>query len=226
MFFADDAFHTQFLQLANDIIKSGIWPSAFKSSVTVVIPKPHKDDYTQVKNFRPIALLECAGKLVSKLIAARLQSEAVHFNLVHPLQFGGLKYRSTVDAGFFLTEYITKARNAGRASSALALDVAQFFPSLHREVIISMLHKLSFAPELGRLFLSYYDTRSTKYLWNVFFSKNYDANNGVPQGDPLSPSSPFSISVLSLRRSSLPMETGSHASALLTILCLLSITCF
>ena len=87
-----------------DIITSGIWPSAFKMSVTAIIPKPHKDDYTQVKNFRPIVLLECASKLVSKLIAAHLQSEVVHFNLVHPLQFGSLKYCSTVDAGFFLTE--------------------------------------------------------------------------------------------------------------------------
>ena len=131
-------------------------------------------------------MLECAGKLVSKLIAARLQSEAVHFNLVHPLQFGGLKYRSTADAGFFLTEYVSKARNAGRSSSTLVLDIAQFFPSLHQDVILFMMNKLGFVPELGQLFLSYYDVRSTQYLWNVFFSKDYDTN-GVPQGDPLSP---------------------------------------
>ena len=76
----------------NDIIATSTWPDAFKESVMVVIPKPHKDDYTKVKNFRPIALLECAGKLISKMIAARLQSDAVHLSLVHPLQFGGLKY--------------------------------------------------------------------------------------------------------------------------------------
>ena len=84
MFLADDTFHGQFLQLANNIVVSGTWPSTFKSSVMVVIPKPHKDDYTQVKNFCPIALLECVGKLVSKLITVRLQSNMVHFNLVHP----------------------------------------------------------------------------------------------------------------------------------------------
>ena len=109
----DGRFQSQFLSLANDIINTSTWPEAFKTSITVVIPKPHKDDYTKVKNFRPIALLECAGKLISKMIAAQLQSDAVHFSLVHPLQFGSLKYRSTVDTGFFLTEYVTKARNAG-----------------------------------------------------------------------------------------------------------------
>ena len=113
MFLADSTFHDQFLRFANDIILQGIWPSAFKASTTVVIPKPHKDDYTQAKNFWPIVLLECAGKLVSKLITACLQSDAVHFNLIHPLQFGGLKYHSTTDAGFLLMEYITKACNTG-----------------------------------------------------------------------------------------------------------------
>ena len=111
----------------------------------------------------------------------------VHFNLVHPLQFGSLKYQSTIDAGFFLTEYITKARNAGCSSSALALDISQFFPLLHCDIILLMMCKLGFAPELGQLFSSYYDSRLTKYLWNMFFSKDYDTNNGVPQGDPLSP---------------------------------------
>ena len=92
MFLADDVFWLQFLQLANDIITTSVWPDTFKDSIMVIIPKPHKDDYTQAKNFHPIALLECAGKLVSKLIAAWLQSDVVHFNLVHLLQFGGLKY--------------------------------------------------------------------------------------------------------------------------------------
>ena len=92
MFLADDTFHAQFLQLANDIVSTSTWPDAFKDLVMVIIPKPHKDDYSQVKNFRHIALLECAGKLVSKLIAARLQSDVVHFSLIHLLQFSGLKY--------------------------------------------------------------------------------------------------------------------------------------
>ena len=176
----DSNFQEQFLLLANDIISSGTWPSAFKDSTMVVIPKPHKDDYMQVKNFWPIALLECTGKLISKPLAAWLQSEVVHFSLIHPLQFSGLKYHSTIDAGFFLTEYVTKARNAGHFSSALALDVVQFFPSLCKEVIIFMLQKLGFSPALCHLLSSYYDEWSTKYLWNVFFSKDYDTNKGVP----------------------------------------------
>ena len=69
LFLKDDAFRSFFLQLANDIVTVGTWPSAFKQSTTVIIPKPCKDDYSKAKSYRPIALLECPGKLISKLIA-------------------------------------------------------------------------------------------------------------------------------------------------------------
>ena len=151
-------------------------------------------------------LLECTGKLVSKLIAARLQLDAVHFNLVHPLQFGGLKYHSTVDAGFFLTEYIVKAWNAGRHASALALDIAQFFPSLHCDVIMLMMCKLGFL-------LSYVSsliliTRSA--LPNTFgmysLAKTMTLTMVSPRVTHFSPSLQFYISACYSRHSFLALQ--------------------
>ena len=89
LFLKDDAFRAFFLQLANDIVKSGVWPDIFKMSTTVIIPKPKKDDYTKAKSYHPIALLECPGKLISKLITNCLQSDISIFEIAHPLQFGG-----------------------------------------------------------------------------------------------------------------------------------------
>ena len=175
------------MALANDIVKAGIWLAAFKRRTTVIIPNPNKDDYTKAKCYRPIALLECPGKLISKLIVNRLQSEMGIFNIAHPLQFGGQRHHSTLDAGLFLTEYIIKARNAGLYTTMLALDAVQFFPSLNHTIIVKLLLKEGFNPCLAHLFKLYYDNRSTKYLWNTHWSKDYDVNNGVPQGDPLSP---------------------------------------
>ena len=178
------AFHAQ---VGNDIIESGIWPNTFKQSTTVIIPKPKKDDYSKAKSYHPIALLECPGKLISKLIATRLQSDISIYDIAHPLQFGGRKHHSTTDAGLFITEYITKACNVGLYTTALALDTAQFFPSLNKDIIVKILMKEGFHPTICRLFQTYYDGRSTKYLWNQHFSSDYDVNNGVPQGDLLSP---------------------------------------
>ena len=162
----DDQFRTFFLQLANDLIQCGVWPDVFKDSVTVIIPKPNKEDYSKAKSYQPIALLECPCKLISKIIANRLQSDAIVYNIAHLLQFGGLCHHSTIDAGLYVTEYITKACNTGLYTMALALDAAQFFPSLNKEIIVKLLLKEEFNPILLPFFNDYYSGRSTQYLWN------------------------------------------------------------
>ncbi|KAF8621249.1 hypothetical protein AX15_007935 [Amanita polypyramis BW_CC] len=73
--------------LFNDILTEGVWPKEFKIANTVVILKPKRQDYTVPKNFRPIALLDCVGKLLSKILATRLQDKSIKFDLLHPLQF-------------------------------------------------------------------------------------------------------------------------------------------
>jgi hypothetical protein len=42
----------------------------------VVIPKPNKPDYSNPKAYRPIALLNCLGKVLEKLMASRLSGMA------------------------------------------------------------------------------------------------------------------------------------------------------
>ncbi|KAF8645578.1 hypothetical protein AX14_009208 [Amanita brunnescens Koide BX004] len=43
--------------LYNRAVESGVWPSWFKSSECVIIPKPNKPNYTVPKAYRPISLL-------------------------------------------------------------------------------------------------------------------------------------------------------------------------
>jgi len=56
------------ISIANACIEVGYWPSHFKKSTTVVIPKPNKKSYDFPKAFRPIVLLNTAGKLIEKVI--------------------------------------------------------------------------------------------------------------------------------------------------------------
>ena len=55
---------------------------------------------------RPIVLLNTLGKLIKKIIAGRLQFDAVKYGIFHPNQLGGVAQRSTEDAGVFLTHLV------------------------------------------------------------------------------------------------------------------------
>jgi len=62
--------------------------------------------YDQLKAFRPIVLLNTLGKLIEKVIAERLQFTVISNNFIHPSQLGGLKFKSTTDAGVVLTHIV------------------------------------------------------------------------------------------------------------------------
>jgi len=79
-----------FVWIINACFVTGFWPNSFKTSKTMIIPKPGKKDYNIPKVFCPIVLLNTLGKLFEKVIANRLQWEVARFKLLHPCQFRGV----------------------------------------------------------------------------------------------------------------------------------------
>ena len=60
------------VHITNTCINLEYWPSHFKSTNTVVIPKPNKISHNIPSSFQPIVLLNITGKLVKKVISNRL----------------------------------------------------------------------------------------------------------------------------------------------------------
>ncbi|KAF8689725.1 hypothetical protein AX14_003194 [Amanita brunnescens Koide BX004] len=175
------------VRLYNNVCREGIWPSHFKDSYSVIIPKPNKPDYTIPKAYRPIALLNTMGKLLTKILANRLQHDAAEHGLLHRDQFGGIKKHSTIDAGLALMDFISEHRERGWHTSVCAIDVAQFFPSLSHNVMTRILERLGFSHTIVTLIKSYFSERVTSYKWDSATSHKYDFSLGTPQGDCLSP---------------------------------------
>jgi hypothetical protein len=82
--FLDSNIEEYFLRLFNTCIAHSFWSSQFKTSITIVIPKPKKPDYAALKAYRPIVLLSCLGKLFEKMIVRRMQYYCTRFQLLHP----------------------------------------------------------------------------------------------------------------------------------------------
>jgi len=112
-----------FIQIANSCINLGYWPSHFKISNTIVIPKPNKKSYDSPKSFRPIVLLNIMGKLIEKVIRERLQFNTVSNNFIHPSQLGGLKFKFTIDTSVALMHTIQTGWVKDLTTSTLAFDI-------------------------------------------------------------------------------------------------------
>jgi hypothetical protein len=144
-----------FLWLANTCLQSGHWPAEFKATTTVVIPKPGKPLYDTPKSFRPIVLLNTLGKMFEDMLSNRLQFEAAKHGVLHPNQFGGVCQNSTEDAGCFITHIVRAGWRAKLKTSVVAFDFTQFCPSINHDVLLSILDKQGFAPEVVAFFRSY-----------------------------------------------------------------------
>jgi len=94
------------INIADSCINLGHWLNYFKCSSTVIIHKPNKMAYDQPKSFHPIVLLNTLGKLIEKVVVERLQFIVANNNFIHPSQLGGLKFKSTTDAGVALTHIV------------------------------------------------------------------------------------------------------------------------
>jgi len=113
----------QLMNLLAACLKAGHHPRPWKEAIVCVIPKPNRADYTHAKNFRPISLLECLGKLLKKLIAKILYREITKHALVPTTQFGGRNASSTLDAGLTLLHDIQAAHKMGLRTGVLLFDI-------------------------------------------------------------------------------------------------------
>ena len=187
LIFKDSDCLSKIINIANACINLGHWPKYFKISTTVIIPKPSKPLYNNPKAFHPIVLLNTLGKLIEKVIAERIQFTVASNDFIHPSQLGGLKFKSTSDAGVTLTHIIRSGWSKGKITSILAFDISQFFPSLNHQLLILILEKCGLDFKASKFFVNYLIQRSTNYQWNDLSSLPFEVNVGVGQGSALSP---------------------------------------
>jgi len=183
----DDECLDTIIYIANAYIELGYWPSHFKRSTTIVIPKPNKKSYDSPKSFRPIVLLNIVGKLIKKVIGERLQFVMAANDFIHPSQLSSLKFKFTIDVGITLMHIIQTGWVKNLSTSTLAFNIAQFFPSLNHCLLTLIMKKAGFDNHIVSFFAHYLVDRKTNYFWNNFMSSILNVNIGVGQGSVLLP---------------------------------------
>jgi hypothetical protein len=91
-------------------------------------------------DFRPISLLNLCLKLLTKILANRLQDKIL--KLVHTNQYGFLKPRNIQDCVGWAYEYIHQCKQGSVETVILKLDFAKAFDTVEHEAIIKVFSAL------------------------------------------------------------------------------------
>jgi hypothetical protein len=169
----------------NGALEHGTHP--WGTADVVVIPKPHKPDYSVAKAYRPISLLECTGKLLEKIVANRLGADERNHHLISPTQFGSRKYHSAPDAATLLRFKAEMTIRSGNIRGVLLLDISRFFDHLNPATTVATLADLGIDSNTCAWVYSFMTERTLRLTFNGDHSDPFRQDVGVPQGSPLSP---------------------------------------
>jgi hypothetical protein len=140
---------------------------------------------TCANDFRPISLLNSVIKIITKLLANRLQK--IILKLVHKNQYGFLKESSIQDCLGWAFEYLFQCHKSKKEILILKLDFEKAFDKIEHSTILSLLKARGFHPKWLHWIELILKSGSSAVLLNGVTGKKFYCVRGVRLGDPLSP---------------------------------------
>ena len=171
--------------LLNLCLNLGYHP--WKTATVVMINKPQKPDYAVPKAYCPIALLECTGKLLEKIVAKRINADIEHHDLLPMTQFGSRPKHNAIDVVASLVHKIQGTVATGHAAALLLFDISGFFDNVNPLRATEILRNKGFPPSVCTWALSFLTGRKAAIRVGNYVSEPFPVLNGTPQGSPLSP---------------------------------------
>lgn len=190
-----DGFNGVFIKKCWNLIKEDIYRlfedfydnrvdlSPINSSYIVLVPKTNSP--ITANDFRPISLLNCCVKMLTKLLAKRLQSIVLEF--IHKNQYGFIRTRTIQDCLGWSFEYLHQCHHSRREIVIVKLDFAKAFDTVEHSAIIAMFQCLGFPSKWINWISTILSSGSASVLLNGLPGKKFNCKRGVRQGDPLSP---------------------------------------
>ena len=172
--------------LFNAVFSHRTYYDPWRESVTVILRKPGRPDYSAPKAYCPIALLNTTAKLLSALVTSKASHILETNELLPATHFGGRPGRSTEDSLLLLETTVKHAWRQHKVASVLFLNIEGAFPNAVTDQLLHNMKKRRLPPEIvgftGRLL----ENRKTKLRFDDFESEWFQIRNGIGQGDPLS----------------------------------------
>lgn len=153
----------------------------------VLIPKEGRpQDFPSA--YRPICLIDEAGKLFERIIVNRLVGHLSRGKLdFHKNQYGFREKRSTADAILRVRSLAEPILVEGGVALAVSLDIRNAFNTLPWDQVGGAMNTFGLPPYLVKIQRSHFRDRKLEYRDNVGFQRGKGMHRGVPQGSVLGP---------------------------------------
>jgi hypothetical protein len=179
-----DLFRVPLYNYATYCLDQGQLTENFRSAKVRLIPK--KGDPKKISNWRPISLLNCFYKIVSRVLTIRLRTVMDKITCVGQKGYSTKKFTQAVL--ITLLDKIHNAKKLNVTGCILSLDIQKAFDSLSHNFVG---HALKFF-NLGDRLIGWIKTictnrKSCIILENNRTGKSFALNHGNAQGDVISP---------------------------------------
>ncbi|KAJ0455536.1 putative RNA-directed DNA polymerase [Helianthus annuus] len=178
-----DKLQDDFVSLFNHFFTSESLNNGCMSSFIALIPK--RKNPGDLHDYRPISLIGCINKIVSKVLVNRLKP-IIH-NLVSKERTTFLAGRSILDGVINLNEFLPWLKRQKKEAMILKVDIEIAYDSLSWEFIDSMLFQMKFPQKWCRWVMAIVKSARASVLVNGSPTQEFSCFRGLGQGDPLSP---------------------------------------
>ena len=181
-----DVMMPLYTALFNTIFDTGVVPSCWLVGNIVPIYK-NKGDTNDPKNYRPITILSCLGKLFTSILNNRLNDYADSVQLILENQAGFRKQYSTMDHIFTLHSLIELFKNTRKKLYCAFIDFEKAFDSVWRLGLWNKILKSNINGKCFNVIVNMYNGIKARIKANNCFSECFPCKRGVRQGENLSP---------------------------------------
>ena len=165
----------------NTCLKNGYFPETWKRSTIIPIVKPGREWSDEVTKFRPISLINVAGKVLEKLLINRIMHHMVTKKLMNKHQYGFTPQRGTTDAAMAVKKFVENAERQKQVVVMTSLDVRGAFDAAWWPSILYNLKSMNCPKNLYRLTENYFSHRTAILKLNTH-EKEKEVSKGCPQG--------------------------------------------
>ena len=179
-----DELKCPLLNLMNSFMETGYIPESFLEGIITCIPKANKAR-NQLKNWRPITLLNSLYKFYSGMWANRIKKFLP--KLIGESQKGFVQGRFIGENTVQTLDILQETLNMGGTGLIILVDFEKAFDAISWEYISKMLKLFNFSNKIVQVIKSLQNKSKSKILQNGHLSQTINLGRGCRQGDPISP---------------------------------------